>query len=84
VIAGVSARQVGRAIQAARHARGMSTAGLAARMHVAPGTVVSWEAGSRNPTLLRALDLAEVLGVPVCALSGRRCPAAHAHLGAGL
>ena len=50
-------------IRAARLARGLTTAGLAAKMHVHRCTVVRWQSGRRIPAGKHRRRLEQLLGI---------------------
>lgn len=55
-----------------RHQRGLSRERLAHAAGVSSGAILRWERGQRGPTLEHALKLAEVLGVDLGTLVGKR------------
>lgn len=59
-------------IKQLREAAGMKQSELADRMNVRPPTVFKWENGMANPTIANLIQLAEVFGVSLDELVGRK------------
>lgn len=59
-------------IKQLREAAGMKQSELADRMNVRPPTVFKWENGMANPTIANLIQLAEIFGVSLDELVGRK------------
>ena len=62
-------------IRQLREAAGMKQSELADRMNVRPPTVFKWENGIANPTIANLIQLAEIFGVPLDEVVGRKTSA---------
>ena len=62
-------------IQQLREAAGMKQSELADRMNVRPPTVFKWENGMANPTIANLIQLAEIFGVSLDEVVGRKTTA---------
>ena len=59
-------------IKQLREAAGMKQSELADRMNVRPPTVFKWENGMANPTIANLIQLAEIFGVSLDEVVGRK------------
>ena len=59
-------------IRQLREAAGMKQSELADRMNVRPPTVFKWENGIANPTIANLIQLAEIFGVSLDEVVGRK------------
>lgn len=62
-------------IRQLRDAAGMKQSELADRMNVRPPTVFKWENGIANPTIANLIQLAEIFGVSLDEVVGRKTSA---------
>ena len=62
-------------IRQLREAAGMKQSELADRMNVRPPTVFKWENGIANPTMANLIQLAEIFGVSLDEVVGRKTSA---------
>lgn len=62
-------------IKQLREAAGMKQSELADRMNVRPPTVFKWENGMANPTIANLIQLAEIFGVSLDEVVGRKTSA---------
>ncbi|MUU10887.1 MAG: XRE family transcriptional regulator [Oscillibacter sp.] len=62
-------------IRQLREAAGMKQSELADRMNVRPPTVFKWENGIANPTIANLIQLAEIFGVSLDEVVGRKTSA---------
>lgn len=62
-------------IKQLREAAGMKQSELADRMNVRPPTVFKWENGMANPTIANLIQLAEIFGVSLDEVVGRKTTA---------
>ena len=62
-------------IKQLREAAGMKQSELADRMNVRPPTVFKWENGMANPTIANLIQLAEIFGVSLDEVVGRKTKA---------
>lgn len=62
-------------IRQLREAAGMKQSELDDRMNVRPPTVFKWENGIANPTIANLIQLAEIFGVSLDEVVGRKTSA---------
>ena len=62
-------------IKQLREAAGMKQSELADRMNVRPPTVFKWENGMANPTIANLIQLAEIFGISLDEVVGRKTTA---------
>ena len=62
-------------IKQLREAAGMKQSELADRMNVRPPTVFKWDNGMANPTIANLIQLAEIFGVSLDEVVGRKTTA---------
>ena len=62
-------------IKQLREAAGMTQAELAAKMRLTTPSITKWERGRANPTYDNLIQLAEILGVSLDEVAGRKTSA---------